>query len=239
MTDEQRKSVALEYLKAFDNGGVTSTGGEHPGPVRRRRAGLLPEVGDRQRPRRRSARCSATSAANLMSIRHDYANFNWIFSGSDTIVAEGTSYGEHKDGPWRAGVPGLGRGALVRRLRDPRLPHPALLHLPRPRLRGQGRGPLPVDRRARGSGTGVIPVSVLDLVPINEGSTASDALRAASISPARRAARLPPLLGGRAPQHARHRERRDVRRHRPPRRRHLDDPRRRRRHHAARTTRRW
>jgi hypothetical protein len=27
MTDEQRKSVALEYLKAFDNGGVTSAGG--------------------------------------------------------------------------------------------------------------------------------------------------------------------------------------------------------------------
>ena len=27
MTDEQRKSVAIEYLKAYDNGGVTSTGG--------------------------------------------------------------------------------------------------------------------------------------------------------------------------------------------------------------------
>ena len=27
MTDEQRKSVALEYLKAFDSKGVTSTGG--------------------------------------------------------------------------------------------------------------------------------------------------------------------------------------------------------------------
>ena len=27
MTDEQRSSVALEYLKAFDSGGVTSTGG--------------------------------------------------------------------------------------------------------------------------------------------------------------------------------------------------------------------
>jgi len=26
MTDEQRKSVALEYLRAFDNAGVTSTG---------------------------------------------------------------------------------------------------------------------------------------------------------------------------------------------------------------------
>src|SRR5512134_1888962 len=27
MNDEQRKSVAIEYLKAFDNGGVTSSGG--------------------------------------------------------------------------------------------------------------------------------------------------------------------------------------------------------------------
>ena len=27
MTDEQRKSIALEYLKAFDNQGVTSNGG--------------------------------------------------------------------------------------------------------------------------------------------------------------------------------------------------------------------
>ena len=26
MTDEQRKSVAIEYLKAFDNGGITSAG---------------------------------------------------------------------------------------------------------------------------------------------------------------------------------------------------------------------
>lgn len=27
MTDEQRKPVAIEYLKAFDRGGETSTGG--------------------------------------------------------------------------------------------------------------------------------------------------------------------------------------------------------------------
>ena len=27
MTDEQHKSIALEYLKAFDNAGVTSSGG--------------------------------------------------------------------------------------------------------------------------------------------------------------------------------------------------------------------
>ena len=63
MTDEQRKSVALEYLKAFDNGGVTSTGGSDPRPVRRRRPGVLPEVGRGHRQGARSGSCSATSAA--------------------------------------------------------------------------------------------------------------------------------------------------------------------------------
>jgi hypothetical protein len=58
--------------------------------------------------------------AKLKSIRHDYANFNWIFGGGDTIVAEGTSYGEHEDGPWRAGVPewGAGRWCDVFEIRD-------------------------------------------------------------------------------------------------------------------------
>jgi hypothetical protein len=54
MTDEQRKSVALECLRAFDNGGVTS--------------------------------------------------------GGDTLVCEGTSHGEHRDGPWRVGVPDWAAG---------------------------------------------------------------------------------------------------------------------------------
>ena len=58
--------------------------------------------------------------ATLKSIRHDYANFNWIFSGSDMVVCEGTSYGEHQDGPWRAGVPewGAGRWCDVFEIRD-------------------------------------------------------------------------------------------------------------------------
>src|SRR5438445_3176440 len=38
----------------------------------------------------------------------------------------------------------MGRGALVRRLRDPGLQDPALLHLPRSRLRRQGRRAVPV-----------------------------------------------------------------------------------------------
>ena len=68
MTDEQRKSVALEYLKAYDNGGVTSSGG----------------------------------------------------SILDLFACEGTSFGEHADGPWRAGVPewGAGRWCDVFEIRD-------------------------------------------------------------------------------------------------------------------------
>lgn len=62
MTGEQRTSVAIEYLKAFDDGGVT-----------------------------------------LNSITHHFSEFNWIFSGSDLLDAEGTSRGEHRDGPRRSG----------------------------------------------------------------------------------------------------------------------------------------
>jgi hypothetical protein len=56
----------------------------------------------------------------LESIVHHYAEFNWVFSGGDTIVAEGTSHGVHRDGPWRAGVPdsGAGRWCDVFEIRD-------------------------------------------------------------------------------------------------------------------------
>ena len=49
---------------------------------------------------------------------------------------------------------------------------------------------------------------------------------------ARGALGVPPLLAGRAPQHARHRQRGDLDRHRARRRRHVDHPGRRRRDHA-------
>lgn len=55
-----------------------------------------------------------------VQIRHDYATINWIFSGSDLLVAEGTSSGEHVDGPFRADVPphGGGRWCDVFEIRD-------------------------------------------------------------------------------------------------------------------------
>ena len=80
----------------------------------------------------------------------------------------------------------------------------------------------------------MIPLSVLDLSPVRRRQRCRQSLKPTrSISRATPSARLPPLLAGRTPQHAGHRQRRDLRRHRPCRRRHLDDPRRRRRHHAA------
>ena len=74
----------------------------------------------------------------IRAIVHHYSHFNWILSGSDTFACEGTSHGEHQDGPWRAGVPEWGAGPVVRRVRGARLADPALLHLSRSRLRRPG-----------------------------------------------------------------------------------------------------
>ena len=41
--------------------------------------------------------------ATITSILHDYAEFNWVMTGTDTFACEGTSAGEHRDGPRRPG----------------------------------------------------------------------------------------------------------------------------------------
>jgi hypothetical protein len=119
MTDEQRKSVALEYLKAFDNGGVTSTGEGILELFAVDAQVMFPKWGIAN-GREEIGKMFGDVGATLTSIRHDYANFNWVFSGSDLVVCEGTSYGEHQDGPWRTGVPewGAGRWCDVFEIRD-------------------------------------------------------------------------------------------------------------------------
>jgi hypothetical protein len=118
MTDEQRKSVALEYLKGFDNGGVTSTGGgildlfAPDAQVHFPKWGLAngkDEIG----------RLFGDVGATIKSITHHYSHLNWVISG-DLVVVEGTSHGEHRDGPWRAGTPesGAGRWCDVFEIRD-------------------------------------------------------------------------------------------------------------------------
>jgi hypothetical protein len=119
MTDEQRKSVALEYLKAFDNGGVTSSGGSlldlfaADGQVYYPKWGLA-------NGKEQIGKLFSDVGATVKSIKHHFSHLNWIFSGSDVIVCEGTSEGEHRDGPWRAGSPewAAGRWCDVFEIRD-------------------------------------------------------------------------------------------------------------------------
>jgi hypothetical protein len=133
MTHEQRKSVALEYLKAFDNGGVTSTGASILDLFAEDAQVHFPKWGVAN-GRDEIGRMFGEVGGRLKAIRHDYANFNWIRSrrhvrvrGNELRRARGRRVARGRDA----------RGTVVRRLRGPRLPHPALLHLPRPDYAGR------------------------------------------------------------------------------------------------------
>jgi ketosteroid isomerase-like protein len=102
MTDEQRKSVALEYLKAFDNAGVTSTGGSILDLFADDAQVYFPKWGIAE-GKAEIGKLFGDIGGTLKSITHDYSHFNWVISG-DMVVCEGTSHGVHRDGPWRAGV---------------------------------------------------------------------------------------------------------------------------------------
>jgi len=119
MTNEQRKSVALEYLKAFDNGGKTSDGGSILDLFDDLAQVYFPKWG-LANGKKEVGKLFTEVGSTLKAIRHDYADFNWIFGGDDMLVCEGTSYGVHRDGPWRAGVPswGAGRWCDVFEIRD-------------------------------------------------------------------------------------------------------------------------
>ena len=95
MTDEQRKSVALEYLKAFDNGGTTSTGGSILDLFADDAQVYFPKWGIAE-GKEEIGRLFTRVGGTIESIVHDYATFNYVFSGSDVMLVEGTSYGEYQ-----------------------------------------------------------------------------------------------------------------------------------------------
>lgn len=119
MTDEQRKSVALEYLKAFDNGGVTPAGESILDLFAEDAQVYFPKWG-LANGKEEIGKLFTDVGGAISSIQHHYAGFNWIFSGGDTLACEGESHGQHRDGPWRAGVPewGAGRWCDVFEIRD-------------------------------------------------------------------------------------------------------------------------
>ena len=117
MTDEQRKSVALEYLKAFDNGGVTSTGGSILDLFAEDAQVYFPKWG------------VATGKAQIGKMfgavggRHqgDPPRLRELQLDHDRhrhVRLRGHVYGEHHDGAWRAGVTHSGRWCDVFEVRD-------------------------------------------------------------------------------------------------------------------------
>jgi hypothetical protein len=117
MTDEQRKSVALEYLKAFDNKGVTSTGGSILDLFADDAQVFFPKWG-LATGKAQIGQLFTDFGGLLRGILHDYASFNWIMTGTDTFACEGTSAGTHQDGAWRAGLTHAGRWCDVFEVRD-------------------------------------------------------------------------------------------------------------------------
>ncbi len=117
MTDEQRKSIALEYLKAFDNKGVTSTGESILDLFAEDAQVFFPKWG-LATGKPHIGRLFSDFGGRLRHILHDYASFNWIMTGTDLFAVEGTSAGEHVDGSWRAGVTHGGRWCDVFEVRD-------------------------------------------------------------------------------------------------------------------------
>ena len=145
MTDEQRKSVAIEYLKAFDNGGVTSTGGSILDLFADDAQVYFPKWG-LANGKEQIGQCFGDVGGTLKSIVHHYSQLQLDLLGQRPRRLRGRQ-------PWRAQGramarrrAGMGRRPLVRRVRDPRLEDPALLHLSRPRLRGEGHRALSLDQ---------------------------------------------------------------------------------------------
>lgn len=122
MTDAERKDIALTYLEAVDNGGQLPTGGSILDLFADDAQVAFPKWGVAT-GKAAIGRMLADIGSTIHHIRHDYATITWVCSGSDTIVAEGTSHGRHRDGAWETGNPewGAGRWCDVFEIRDGRI----------------------------------------------------------------------------------------------------------------------
>jgi hypothetical protein len=109
MTVDDRKTVVINYLKAFDNGGITIEGGKIIDMFAEDARVFFPKWGVAT-GKLQIERMFSDVGATLKSITHHYDTFNWVTSNNDLIVCEGTSHGEHVDGPWKAGSPPWGAG---------------------------------------------------------------------------------------------------------------------------------
>lgn len=111
MTDEQRKSVALEFLKRVDTGGNVLELFADDAQFCFPKYGMvrgIDEIGE----------FFGHLGGIISAIEHHTAYSNYIVEG-DTVVVEGTSHGTTASGvEWRAGVTSTGPWCDVFEIRD-------------------------------------------------------------------------------------------------------------------------
>jgi SnoaL-like domain len=111
MTDDQRKTVALEYLRRLDRGAPFFDLFDDHAEVYFPKWGIATG-------RALFEKLFADLGSIVSKFKHDLAYLNVIQQG-DTVVVEGTSYGTTQGGvEWRAGVTHAGRWCDVFEIRD-------------------------------------------------------------------------------------------------------------------------
>jgi hypothetical protein len=110
MTDEQRKAIAIDYLKRMDRGESLLDLFDEQALV------YFPKWGVAC-GRAEIERLFGDLSALFQELRHESEYYNYIVSG-DTVVLEGTTSGVLRDGSnWRHGAGYGGRGCAVMEIR--------------------------------------------------------------------------------------------------------------------------
>jgi Ketosteroid isomerase-related protein len=111
MTDEQRKAVALEYLKRLDRGEDFFDLFDENAQLYFPKCPLANGIEEIKET-------FGHVGSIVAAVAHDHAYFNYVQCG-DTVVVEGTSSGRAATGAeWRAGVTHAGRWCDVFEIRD-------------------------------------------------------------------------------------------------------------------------
>ena len=86
MTDDDRKALVVQYLKAFDRAGVTEDGGSILDLFADDAQVYFPKWGV-ARGREQIGQMFGDVGGTLKAIEHHYELFNWVFTGGDVLAA--------------------------------------------------------------------------------------------------------------------------------------------------------